>query len=110
MSDALTPTLQAEAARAEAAAEAAVEHAAQAEEAAGAALRPVPVAANTPAAPAVSSETTAVAITAPWQITSFDPKVPGWGKISHAPTTGPTASADQVIAAGKSAGILIERR
>jgi hypothetical protein len=46
----------------------------------------------------------------PFRVTQFISGVDGWDPITKAGVSGPAVSADQVIAAGVSSGVTLERR
>ncbi len=68
-----------------------------------------PVAIPVTGAP-VAPSTVELVLAGPFPISAFISGVDGWDDIVPEGTTGPSTSADQVIAAGVSSGVTVEKR
>lgn len=69
-------------------------------------VEPLPTASAT----AEKSGTAILAIKTPFTTSRFVSGVDGWAPVTPAGTSGPSASADAVIAAAESCGLTLERR
>jgi hypothetical protein len=58
---------------------------------------------------AATGEVAVLAVTT-WRISEFISGIEGWLPITPEGTAGPAATVDQVIAAGESSGVTLERR